>query len=238
MKSYLFTALLIFCVCQLPAQTPASSAVAQASAPVRVAQTHTSDFGYSYSLPLDWEVVDTKPMVPVIKQQEIEKVTSEGEKKGIACSQFDLMAKYGNPASVIVVVALPHGCFERPLTEKDLSELAMGVSIGLKKKFKIADPVYGAYKIGSHSLWTERAAGTLIDHPEIKRTVETACSVLKKGVVCWMTMAADPESLQTFERGAVMLDGESAAPLVPDNAFQAKKEIKIVNEKNGDPEKH
>ncbi|MGB9406969.1 MAG: hypothetical protein WCA89_05495 [Terracidiphilus sp.] len=220
MKVRLFTTLFILCATQLPAQVSATASETSASAPGRVAQTHTSDIGFSYSLPLDWEVVDTKPIIPVVKQQQIETAGSEGEKKGIACTQVDLMARYGSPASVIVVLVMPHNCFEKPLTDKDLSELATGVSIGLKKKFEIADPVYGAYKLGSHSFWIERASGTLIDHPEIKRTVETVCSVLKKGVVCWMTMAVDQESLQTFEHGAVTLDGYTAAALVPADALK------------------
>jgi hypothetical protein len=53
-------------------------------------------------------------------------------------------------------------------------------------------------------------------------TVETVCSVLKKGAVCWMAMAADKAGLQTFENGAVTLDGEVPAALVPATAFQKK----------------
>jgi hypothetical protein len=53
-------------------------------------------------------------------------------------------------------------------------------------------------------------------------TVETVCSVLKKGAVCWMAMAADKAGLQTFENGAVALDGEVPAALVPATAFEKK----------------
>jgi len=71
-------------------------------------------------------------------------------------------------------------------------------------------------------LWIERAAGAVKEHPEMKYTVETVCSLLKKGAVCWMAMAADNAHLQTFERGLVALDGEAPAALVPADAFAKK----------------
>jgi hypothetical protein len=178
--------------------------------------------GFSYSLPLDWEVVDAKPMLPVVKQQQTEAATSEGEKKGIACAQIALMARYGNPPSVIEAVEIPFSCIGQQFTDKDLANLAGGVARGLKKTFDMPDPIYGAYKLGTHKVWIERASGTSIAHPELKRTVETVCSVLKKGIVCWIALAADQESLHTFEYGAVTLDGEAAPALVPADALQKK----------------
>jgi len=64
-------------------------------------------------------------------------------------------------------------------------------------------------------MWVERARGVLKDHPEVTYTVETVCSVLRKGAVCWMAMAKDDAALETFEHGAVSLDGEAPAALVP-----------------------
>jgi hypothetical protein len=52
--------------------------------------------------------------------------------------------------------------------------------------------------------------------------VETVCSILKKGAVCWMAIAADDAALQSFEHGAVTLDSEVPAPLVPADAFVKK----------------
>jgi hypothetical protein len=75
------------------------------------------------------------------------------------------------------------------------------------------------YALGTHRLWIERAKGSLKGHLETQYTVEIACSMLKKGAACWMTMAADEASLRAFERGRVTLDGEAAAPLVPSTAF-------------------
>jgi hypothetical protein len=221
MKARSFFVLLAFCGTPLLAQTPL---------PVRAAQTHSSDIGFSYSLPLDWEIVDTKPMLPVVKQQQAETASSENEKKGIACAQIDMMARYGNPSSVIEAVTLPFGCFGQEFSDKDLPGIASGVSKSLKKFFILANPVYGAYKVGTHSFWIERANGGFISHPETKRTVEMACTVLKKGMVCWMAIATDQESLETFERGAVTLDGEAEKRLVPADALQEERTIKQSTE--------
>ena len=196
--------------------------LAQAPAPNPTPESHASDLGFSYSIPTDWEVVDTHPMLPAVKQQQSQTATSEDEKKGIECVQIALTARHGTPASVVVVMELPFACFGQQMTEKDLPGFAQGASEGLKKTFNISDPVYGAYTLGTHNLWIERAKGTVIDHPEATYTVEIACSLLKKGAVCWMAMAADGAALQTFENGSVTLDGEAPAALVPQTAFETK----------------
>jgi hypothetical protein len=209
MKARLFATFLILCAAPLVAQAPA-------------AQAHASDIGFSYSLPSDWEVVDGKPSLPGVQEQAAKTAKSEDEKKGIACVQVALTARHGDPASVVVVVALPFDCFGQTMTEKDLPGFASGASEGLKNTFEISNPVHASYSLGTHSLWIERASGALKDNPEVKYTVETVCSILKKGAVCWMAMAADDAGLQTFEHGAVALDGEAATILVPASAFAKK----------------
>jgi hypothetical protein len=161
-------------------------------------------------------------MLPVVRQQVTEGATSDGERKGIECAQIVLLAKYGDPPSVIEALAITFDCIGQKFTDKDLASLASGAAKALKKTFIITDPVYGAYTLGTHSVWIERATGSFISHPEGKRTVETVCSVLKKGVVCWMTMAADDAALQTFEQGVVTLDDDAATALVPADALQKK----------------
>jgi hypothetical protein len=213
MKPCLLPALLVLCGAPLLAQSPASAPGAT---------THTSDIGFTYSLPSDWEVVDTKPMLPAVQQEVTKTATSEDEKKGAACAQVALTARHGDPASVVVVVVLPFDCFGQMMTGKDLPDFASGASEGLRKSFTLADPLHGAYSLGTHSMWVERAKGALKDHPEVMYTVETVCSVLKKGAVCWMAMAKDDAALDTFERGAVSLDGEAPAALVPASAFVKK----------------
>jgi hypothetical protein len=213
MRARLFATLLALSSAPLLAQAPVSAPVSQA---------HTSDLGFTYSLPVDWETVDTAASLPAVQQQVEKSATSDEEKKGINCVQIALTARHGTPASVVVVVALPFACFGQTLSDKDLPGFAMGASEGIKNTFDIADPVYGAYSLGAHSVWIERATGLLKDHHEVKYTVETVCSVLKKGAVCWMTMAADQDALQTFENGAVKLDGETATSLVPATAFAKK----------------
>ena len=209
MKARFAFVALLYCTPALMAQAPAT-------------QTHTSEVGFSYSLPADWEVVDTKPTLPQVQQEVAKTAKSEEEKKNIVCVQVALTARHGDPASVVVVVALPYDCYGQTMTEKDLPGFASGASEGLKNTFDISGPVYGAYTLGTHSVWIERATGVLKDHPEQKYTVETVCSVLKKGAACWMAMAADDAALRIFEQGEVGLDGEAPAVLVPASAFQKK----------------
>jgi hypothetical protein len=219
MSCHWFSALLLLMSAPLLTQAPAAQAPA-AHAPA--ALTHSSDVGFTYSLPSDWEVVDSSATLPTVQQKVETEATSEDEKKGAACIQVALNARHGTPASVMVVVALPFDCFGQQMTEKDLPGFASGASEGLKKTFDISNPVHGSYAMGSHSLWIERATGNLKGHPEVQYTIETVCSILKKGAVCWMDMSADDAALQVFEHGSVMLDGEAPAALVPATAFDKK----------------
>ena len=100
MKTRLAFLILPFCAPALMAQAP-------------VAQTHTSAVGFSYTLPADWEVVDTKPTLPQVQQEVAKTAKSEDEKKGIACVEVALTARHGDRGSVIVVVALPYAVMER-----------------------------------------------------------------------------------------------------------------------------
>jgi hypothetical protein len=223
MKNLLFAALLALCAVPLAAQAPATPAMAPIPPPPPPdAQAHTSDLGFSYSIPSDWEVVETsKAMLPAALQQAARDYGNEAAKMA-ACLQLPLTAHHGSPPSAIAVVGLSFDCMGHSFTATDLPSIASGVSEGLKKNIQIVSPVISTYTLGSHSLWIERASGSLVGHPEIKRTMETVCGVLKKGVVCWMTLAADDAALQTFENGMVTLDGEDATPLVPADALQKK----------------
>ena len=139
-----------------------------------------------------------------------------------ACVQLPLTAHHGSPPSTIAVVGLSFDCVGHSFTAQDLPSVASEASDNLKKNIEIAGPVINTYTLGTHSMWIQHASGSLVGHPEIKRTMETVCSVLKKGVVCWMTLAADDVSLQIFENGTVTLDEDAATALVPADALQKK----------------
>ena len=181
-----------------------------------------SQLGFSYSVPTDWEVVDAQGTLPRAKADADKNATTDEEKKGLACVQVALSARRGEPASVLVVVALPFDCFGQQITEKDLPGFADGASEGLKQSFDLGDPIHGNYTLGSHNMWIERGKGNPKGHPDLPYTVEIACGLLKKAAVCWMAMAADDAALRVFEQGAVTLDGEAADALVPANAFDNK----------------
>jgi hypothetical protein len=212
MNSSQLAALLFLSAATFAAQTPASPSV----------QTHTDPLGYSYSLPADWQVLDIQPSLPVIRQKFDKDATTEAEKKGLACVQVAFTARRGDPPSAIVIVTLPFDCMGMTMKDSDLPAFASGTAEGLKKTWNIIDPQYGAYTLGSHSMWIERATGSPIDHPETKRTLEVVCSILKNGAVCWMAFAADDASLKVFEQAPVVLDGDGPAALVSTTAFAAK----------------
>jgi hypothetical protein len=216
MKASFFTMLLILSGAQLGAQAPAPAP------PGVESQSHVSDLGFSYSMPKDWEVVDTRSALSTAKSQADKGANSDAEKKGIACVQAALTARHGDPASVVVVVALPFDCFGEEMTEKDLPGFAAGASEGLKQTFDLSEPVYGTYSVGSHSMWIERAKGTSKSNPELSYTIEVTCGLVKKAAVCWMAMAVNDAALRVFEHGAVTLDGDSANALVPPTAFDKK----------------
>lgn len=187
----------------LPGQTPA-------------AQNLAGEVGFSYDLPSDWTVVEARkpaantPTTPA---------PATPPRKGTACVQLALTAMHGNPSSVVVVVALPFNCYGQTMSAEDLNGFGSGTADGLKADFDLINPVFGIYSLGSHPVWIERARGNAKGHTQPEYTVEIACTVLRKGAACWMTLAADKASLQAFEQSLVTLDGEAAQPLVPPTAF-------------------
>lgn len=185
-------------------------------------QAHVSSLGFSYSVPPEWDVIDSSSTLPDVKKQAQNSADSDQEKRGASCVDVALTARHGSPASVLVVVQLPFDCLGQVATEKDLPGFAQGASEGLKQNFDLTEPAVGSYPIGSHSFWIERATGTPKGHAEVPYTVEITCTLLKKGAVCWMTMAADADALKVFESGAVSLEGEAPAALVPATAFDKK----------------
>ena len=210
MNARLLTTFLLIGCASLLAQAPASNTV------------HTSEFGFSYSVPSDWQVTETQATTTEFKEQQTQNAKSEEEKKGIACLQVALTARQGDPASVIVAMALPFGCFGQSMTEKDLPGFAQGGSEGLKQAFDLSEPVNATYSLGSHNFWLERAKGTPKGHPEINYTVEITCGLLKKAAVCWMAMVPDENTLHIFEGGAAILDGDSFPALIPSTALDKK----------------
>lgn len=196
----------------------AAPLLAQAPSPL----VHSSDLGFTYAIPSDWQVVDASATLPTVQQQVTQNAASDDEKKGIACVQVALTARHGDPTSVIVVMALPFSCFQQEMTDKDLPGFASGASEGLKQILDITDSVHSSYELGSHNVWIERAKGSAKANPAVHFSVETACTLLKKAAVCWMTTAADDGAMQAFEHGAVTLDQDPAPALVPPTAFDKK----------------
>ncbi len=192
--------LLAACCAALAAQQPARTAADQDAA-----------IDFQSTLPPDWTVIAPRPPQAT--------PSAQLSPKGTACIHVAQTARHGDPASVIVIVELPFACFGQTMEAGDLPGFGSGAADGLKQVFDLTNPVVGTYALGSHSFWIERAKGNPKGQAGVQYTMEIACSVLKKGAVCWMAMAADEASLRAFEQMPVALDGEAATPLVPSISF-------------------
>jgi hypothetical protein len=182
----------------------------------------TEFLGFTYRVPAGWNAIDAQATLPEVKKRQLETAKTDDEKKMIACVQIPISARRGAPPSFLAAMALPFDCVGQAMTEKDLPGFAEGSSQGPRAIFDFADPVYGAYALGSHSMWIERAKGNPKGHPEMPYTLEIACSLLKKSAVCWMTVAGDDQALKEFESTAVTLNGDFFTELVPTTAFDKK----------------
>jgi hypothetical protein len=181
--------------------------------------TRTSELGFSFTVPAGWDVMETSA---VAKEQARQNAKTEEDKKGLACVDIGFTARRGDPPSVMTEVALPFDCYGQQMTEADLPGFASSASAGLAQNFDLGEPVYGAYRTGTHGFWIERVNGTVKGQGAIGFTIEIACSVTRKAAVCFMAMASNDSSLVAFEQMPVSLDGDPPFALVPANAFEKK----------------
>jgi hypothetical protein len=183
------------------------------------AQVENKDLGFSYSLPGEWEAVGATPALPAQQQKEEQKAPNAEERHGIACIDIPLTAQRGNPASVIVIVALPFKCFGQTIGFNDLPGFAEGAAEGLKRTLDIIEPITASYKLAGHRMWIQRSKATPKGKTAPEYTVEIDCTVLEKGAVCWLVQAADAAGLDAFEHAQVTLNGVNAGALVPKDVF-------------------
>jgi hypothetical protein len=216
MKPFVFIALLAFSCSALFAQPHASAK------PSAALHTSTSDVGFSYSLPADWEFVDMSASLSALQKQTQQTAGDDELKRGAACMQIALTAHHGTPGSMIAAVVLPSDCMGKEMAPTDLPGFGIAATQGVQMGFDVGDPLLAEYSLGSHKVWAARAKGNPAGHPEMPYTVETVCTLVKKGAVCWMALAANDASLATFEKGSVALDKEAPTALVPTSAFVKK----------------
>ena len=195
---------------------PPAPATANPATPAAPPEVKDTNIGFSYSLPAGWQTEASAPVKPDVPYP-----TVEAPKKGNACAQAELTARHGTPFSVVVVVALPFDCYGQSLTSQNMADFTAGASEGLKQTFEVTNTVMNNYALGSHTMWVERASGTVKGQPDSKYTLEVACTLMAKGAACWMTMAADATDLQAFEQEPVTLEGDTFDAIVPSNAFPA-----------------
>ena len=181
--------------------------------------TDASGLGFQYVLPDDWQIVPARKTSATEQKKEEGQAPDAEVKKGIGCLQVMLTARHGIPPTVIVVDALPFACYGQTLADGDLPGFGAGAAEGLKQAFDISDPIEASYTIADHKMWIERARALPKGKTAPQYTVEIACTLLHKGVVCWMAQAADEAGLNVFEQSAVTLDGTPAPALVPPETF-------------------
>jgi len=156
-------------------------------------------------------------------QKQTQQTAGDDElKRGAACMQIALTAHHGTPGSMIAAVVLPSDCMGKEMAPTDLPGFGIAATQGVQMGFDVGDPLLAEYSLGSHKVWAARAKGNPAGHPEIPYTVETVCTLVKKGAVCWMALAANDASLATFEKASVTLDKEAPTALVPATAFVKK----------------
>jgi hypothetical protein len=172
--------------------------------------------GFTYTVPEDWQVIVPKPTAGASQQVLI---APDELRKGILCVDVPMTAMHGSPPTVIVIVTLPFDCFGQSMSQQDLPGFGIGVTEGLKRIFDILNPVEATYTLAGHAMWIKRVKATPKGLTAPVFTVETTCTLLEKGAVCWMAQAADEAGLTVFEHGPVTLEGSTASQLVPASAF-------------------
>ena len=232
-NSIYIIALILFAAPSLTAQSaPAANAKdvqegpplpVDGTTPKPLISTFSSDMGYSYTYPSGWEVVDMKPAMPVIRQKVEESATSAEEKKGAECAQIDLMLRNRSPLSMIEIMSMKNNCFDMKLNSDNLAAFGLSVDEGLKKSLDVSNPVYSAYKLGSHRMWIEKATASIRNSTLNNSILEVSCTILHKGFICLVTFAHDSDALNIFESGKVTLDEDAPIALVPEGVFDPKK---------------
>lgn len=193
-----------------------AAGAAQSPAP----QDPATAFGFTYHLPGDWHVIESKPPAPLL-QQEQETAKAE-EKKGIGCLEVPYTARHDEPPTTVVIDALPYACFGQKLGPQDLSSFGAGVAEGLKQISEVTGPIEVQYTLAGHTMWIQRARATPKGRT-FSYTIEIVCTLLSKAAVCWLVQAPDEAGLHVFEQAPVTLDGVLAPALVPANVFVKNK---------------
>jgi hypothetical protein len=180
---------------------------------------HIGAIGFTYSLPAEWTVVDMSSSLQAERQKAQAEDASEEEKHGVGCIEIALTAHHGNPGSMITAVDLPTACMGVEMSPSDLPGFGRGASQGIQQGFDPGEPTEFNYTLGHHAMWMARFSATPKGSTAPVFTVETVCTLVKKGAVCWMVLAANSDALNTFERGPVVLDSDLPSPLVPRSVF-------------------
>ena len=149
MKLPVFTLLIALGAASLLAQAPEQPAAGPPS----------SDLGFTYSVPHNWEVLSAPETMAQKKAEASRNAVSEEEKKGLACLEPVLTARDGRSGSVLSVQALPYACFGHEMSPDDLPGFASGALEGLKQNFDVGESVSATYVLGTHRMYDQSRQG-------------------------------------------------------------------------------
>jgi hypothetical protein len=210
----LFTA--ICCCCALSWPQPAT---AQSATPAPAPMVFTSDMGFTYEYPSDWTLVDTNGLTAGLQPDAGGKDGDELGKKAFLCTQIGFAIHNDRGSSAILAMTVPFDCLGLKFDDHALRSFGRGVLAGMSGAANFSSRISAVYQLGTHNLWIGRERGTLKANPQIAVTLETSCTLLKKGAVCWTLLTTNSDIAAIFEGGRVSLEGEAPTALVPPTAF-------------------
>jgi len=100
-------------VALLSLTSAALTAQTQATAAPAATRAFTSEVGFSYVFPADWEVTDMSQALAA-RQQAQQAATTDIAKRGAVCTQIALSARHGSPTSTIAAAGASLSSVTRP----------------------------------------------------------------------------------------------------------------------------
>ncbi len=185
-------------------------------------KTYTNPLGFSFAYPATWEAVPlaAAPMTP--KRIATAKAEHDISKRIALCVDRDFQAR-GLPTVVgIFIFSVPFSCLgvgQSPIG--DLKSFGVSFLNALGGKLDLTSSLGSPYTSGTHRAWAGLAHGGAKGRPDFRVTVEAACAILKRGVVCVAGASTEPDSVSGLANGIVTLDNDPPTVLVPPTAFAA-----------------
>jgi hypothetical protein len=222
MKPKLQFALLSLCIAPMLVQPPAVGG--SVGSDVRIAQHFESGLGFSYEVPSDLTIINSKQFEKAAKSLAQQQGTTEAEAKSIHCVQQLLVAERRDESRIINFVAFPQDCAGGAVTEKNLANVGKYGSDQLAKRFTLISPEYSSFTVGTHAFWVMRSA--MVPSPPQNPNHEIAFVVIltPQAVIECMLLARTRADLEALTATKLRFDDGAVTELIPASAFAAKQQ--------------